>query len=513
MIKLKVDDSKKYLVITNSTQLEYEQLESSFTKRTMNWGAIRNKNSHQPKSFETKFVDRYGRIPIGLWAEVKKLAEKFNFKLQIEGTEYLYDKDFDESDFIEWVNTYFEEAEKQPRDYQIEGIIRILMYKYCTEEISTSGGKTLMAFLLFRYLLEKKKIKKMLYVVPNISLVTQTEEEFYEYEDDCGKKPIWKSQCVFGGRGKNENPDANIVFGTFQSLSKKDLEYFSKFDAIFIDETHHARAKSIKDIIVKSYNSKYNVGMTGTLPPEDSLDSFTVQSYLGPCVYIVKSADLIEANFATPVNVVGIELDYLDDDIKKKLYDLRNVSLDEKDCVKLMNLEKDILRDNRKRLVYVCDTIAKASKNSLVLFSDIKNDYGRNIFNYIKENTDKTVYYIDGGTKAENRDYYKKQMEKNENVTIVASIGVFSEGINILNVHNIFIVESSKSEYQVRQMLGRGMRLMEGKEIITVIDFRDNFIYGSHKWQRINYLMRHAKERERIYKDKGFPFKSYKVKL
>jgi superfamily II DNA or RNA helicase len=479
----------------------------------MNWAAIRNKNSHQPKQFETKFVDKYGRIPIGLWSELQHLAKKYMFHLEIEGIEHIYNKEYDESEFIEWVNTYFEESEKQPRDYQVEGVSRILKYRNCTEEISTSGGKTLMAFLLFRYLLEKGIVKKMLYVVPNISLVTQTEEEFYSYEEDCGKKPIWKSQCVFGGHGKNEDDKANIIFGTFQSLAKKDLEYFSKFDAVFIDETHHARASSIKNILVKSFNSKYNIGMTGTLPPENSLDSFMVQSYLGPYVYVIKSADLIASKFATPVKVVGIEMDYLDEEVKKKLYDLRNVSADEKDGVKLLNLEKDIVRENRKRLVYVCDTIAKSTKNSLVLFSDIKNDYGRNIFNYLKDNTNKTVYYIDGGTKAENRDYFKKQMEEQENVIIVASIGVFSEGINILNVHNIFIVESSKSEYQVRQMLGRGMRLMEGKEVITVLDFCDNYEYGTHRYQKINYLMRHARERERIYKDKGFPYKRFKVKL
>jgi len=512
-MRLKVDDSKKFLVVVDSTQIEYEQLESSFTKKVINWGAIRSQNSHQPKSFETKFVDRFGRVPIGLWSELQKLAKKYMFNLEIEGIEYLYDKNYDESEFVEWANTYFEESEKQPRDYQIEGVSRILKYKFCTEEISTSGGKTLMAFLLFKYLFDKGLIKKMLYVVPNISLVTQTEEEFYTYEEDCGKKVNWKSQCVFGGAGKKEDDKANIIFGTFQSLSKKDLEYFAKFDAVFIDETHHARAASIKGILIKAYNSKYNVGMTGTLPQDNSLDSFTVQSYLGPCVYVVKSSDLIAANFATPVKVVGIELDYLDGEIKKKLYDLRNVSADQKDGVKLLNLEKDIVRENHKRLVYVCDTVAKATKNSLVLFSDIKNDYGRNIFNYLKENTPKTVYYIDGGTKAENRDYFKKQMEEAENVIIVASIGVFSEGINIHNLHNIFIVESSKSEYIVRQMLGRGMRLMEGKDVITVVDFCDNYEYGTHRYQKVNYLMRHAKERERIYKDKGFPYKRFKVKI
>ena len=512
-MKLKVDDSKKFLVVVESSELEYEQLEHSFTKKSMNWGAIRAKRPGAYKGFEEHFVDRYGRIPIGLWHEVQKLAKQFYFPLEVEGIENLYDKDYDESQFIEWVNTYFEESEKQPRDYQIEGVSRILKYKYCTEEISMSGGKTLMAFMMFRYLLEKKQVNRMLYVVPSIGLVTQTEEEFYEYEEDCGKKPIWKSQCVFGGAKSEQEDKANIVFGTFQSLSKKGLEYFSKFDAVFIDETHHAKATSIKNILLKSFNSKYSIGMTGTLPPEGSHDSFTVQAYLGPCVYVVKSADLIAAKFATPVKVVGVEMDYLDEQIKKNLYDLRNVSADEKDGAKLLNLEKDIVRENRKRIVYICETIAKSTKNSLVLFSDIKNDYGRNVFNWLKENTDKTVYYIDGGTKKDLRDYAKTQMEQQENIIIVASVGTFSEGINIHNLHNIFIVESNKSEYIVRQILGRGMRLMEGKELITVVDFCDNYEYGTHKYQKVNYLLRHAKERERIYKDRGFPYKRFKVKL
>ncbi len=237
-MRLKVDDSHKFLVVVDSTQLEYEQLESSFTKRVMNWGAIRS-HSNQPKSFETKFIDRYGRIPTGLWQEIQKFSKKYMFNLEIDGIEYLYDKTYDESQFIEWINTYFEESEKQPRDYQIESASRVLKYKFCIEEISTAAGKTIIAFMLFRYLLNKGEIKRMLYVVPNINLVTQTEEEFYAYEEQCNKKPIWRSRCVFGGVKKDDNDDANIVFGTFQSLSKKGLDYFSTFDAVFIDECLH----------------------------------------------------------------------------------------------------------------------------------------------------------------------------------------------------------------------------------------------------------------------------------
>jgi len=286
--------------------------------------------------------------------------------------------------------------------------------------------------------------------------------------------------------------------------------YFA--NGICVSNCHHTKANSIKNLLVKCYNAEYKFGLTGTLPKDDTCDSFTIQSYLGPKVYTIHSADLISDGNATPVHVVGIEMDYLKKDIKKKLYDLRNVKADEKDGAKLLNLEKDVVRESRERLNFIVKKIASSTKNSLVLFSDIKNDYGRKIFNWLKENTEKNVYYIDGGTKNENRDYYKKQMENQEDTIIIASIGVFSEGVDILNLHNIFIAESYKSMFIARQVLGRGMRLMSGKDKIIVIDFIDNYEYGSG-FQRTNYLMRHGNEREKIYKENNFPYKRFKVKI
>lgn len=283
-----------------------------------------------------------------------------------------------------------------------------------------------------------------------------------------------------------------------------------------VSNCHHSKASSLKSLLVKCYNAKWKFGLTGSLPKEGSCDSFTIQAYLGPNVYVLPSFQLIDEGNATPVHVIGIELDYLPLNVKKDLYDLRTIKTEdgEKDGSKLLNMEKQIAREERKRLLYICDTISKAKKNSLVLFADVKYSYGRNIYDWLRSNTDKTVLYIDGETKNENREYYKKRMEEEENVIIVASVGVFGEGIDILNVHNIYIVESSKSEIIIRQILGRGMRLKEGKEKITVFDFSDNFIYpGPNKYQQKNYLIRHADERQRIYKDRKFPFKKFKIKL
>ena len=511
-MKFKISGDKQFLVLDDCTQLELEQLESSFTKRVDNYYIIKKKKPHWDG--EVRFMDRYNRIPIGLWGELRSFSKKFNFPLIIDGAEFLVDKTFSTEDFDEWVDQFFQDPNKfYSRSYQIEGCYQAIKFRICTEEISTSGGKTLIAYMLFRYLLDRKKIKKMLYVVPSIGLIGQTEEKFYEYEDRCGHKPSWKSQCVFSGAGK-EQGNFEITFGTYQSLCKKGIEYFEQFDAVLIDETHHAKADSIKTILLKCYNAKYKIGLTGTLPKEGTCNSFTIQAYLGPRVYSLQSADLIKEGNATPVNVIGIELDYLDPQKKHDLYLLRDVKADEKDGLKLLNLEKTIAREDRKRLIYICETISKTKKNSLVLFADIKHEYGRKIYNWIRENTNKNVYYIDGATDVDNRDFYKKKMEEENDIILVASMGTFSEGIDILNVHNIFITESNKSEIIVRQILGRGMRLMNGKEIIIIIDFSDNFHYpGVNKFQQKNYLMRHAMEREHIYKEKGFPFKKFKVKL
>lgn len=509
-MKLSITQDKKFLTVIETTEIESAQLDYSLTKKVENYFIIKKKIPSWDG--DVKFIDRYGRIPVGLWHEVQKLSAKYMFNLEVEGFDSLFDQTIKFDEFYEWAMEYFDEADITPRDYQLEGAFRILKYKNCVEEISTSGGKTLIAFMLFKYLLDKSKIKKLLYIVPNVNLVTQSEDKFYEYEDKCKKRPNWKSDCAFGGSRKKEDDDINIVFGTYQTLTKKTAEYFSQFDAVCCDECHHSVAASIKSILIKCYNAEYKFGLTGTLPPEGSCSSFTIQSYIGPKVYTIHSADLISAGNATPVNVIGIEMQYLDNDTKKKLFDLRNVDSSDKDGVKLLNLEKDVVRASRKRLLYVCNMAAATTKNTLILFADIKNDYGRTVYNWLKENTEKNSYYIDGSTKNENRDYYKNQMEQNDNTIIVASTGTFSEGIDILNVHNIFILESHCSEFVIRQILGRGMRLMSGKDVIIVIDFSDNFEWGQG-FQRKNYLMRHADKRRQIYKEKKFPYQLIKVDL
>ena len=116
---------------------------------------------------------------------------------------------------------------------------------------------------------------------------------------------------------------------------------------------------------------------------------------------------------------------------------------------------------------------------------------------------------MDGDTDESLREEYKGRMAAGGNKILIATYGTFATGISINNIHNIFLVESYKSEVLIKQSLGRGMRKMEGKEKVNVIDFVDDF--SSSKYQ--NYLVKHGEVRLQIYKKEGFEYKIFKVKL
>ena len=157
-MRLKVTDDKKFLQVISCTSNEIDQINFSFTKKVDNWFIIKRKKPHWDG--EIRYIDNYQRVPIGLWKEVENLCKKFHFPLEIEGIEHLYDKTHNDSDFKKWAIEYFKESKINPRDYQLEAASRVLKFKNCTEEISTSGGKTLIAFLIFKYLLDVKKKNK-----------------------------------------------------------------------------------------------------------------------------------------------------------------------------------------------------------------------------------------------------------------------------------------------------------------------------------------------------------------
>lgn len=505
-VRARVTPDNRFIQLTEYTELELEQIRHSFKRRISNW---RFHPLVKKKIWDgyISFIDKYQRIPVGLWNELNEVCKKYGFRLGIDDMDKVIDYDFDEHDFRQWVDEFFRDHPKvKARDYQVDAAVPILKYRRSISEIATSAGKTFIIFMIFAYLHARGKSNKFLMVVPNTNLIVQSIEDFEFYNNG---KLNFTTQMIHGGTDKTKK-DVNFIIGTYQSLVKRDAHFFDDVDTICIDEAHGTQASSIKKIIVNCLNTRYAFGVSGTLMQNGSTEALTIQAYLGPLVNNISASYLTSNKYATPIVVKVVMLDYLEKESREKLEELRSRK-SEIDGSKLLEIEKRLVVENRGRFTYVCNFIAKTTKNTLVLFQNVKDQYGRRIYDYLREHTsDKTIFYVDGSTPTSLRDEYIARMEEGNDKILIASFGTFSTGISINNIHNVFFVESYKSEKIVRQSIGRGMRLCEGKEKVNIIDFVDD--YSLPRGGK-NYLLKHGEERMKIYKEQGFPFKKYTVQF
>jgi superfamily II DNA or RNA helicase len=508
MLKFIVSEDLQWLILQDyDEEVDRKQLEITLTRK------IHNHFFHplvKKKHWDGAicFVDKRGplwRVPAGLWSEVFELCEKYKIDVEIIGLERIVDGNLTLEEFTEWCDEFFKDKKFSPRDYQIEAAWRIVKFRFSCLEIATSSGKTLIAFIVLAYLKNVLGINKFLMIVPNTTLIIQGSEDFEEYGlkelDNCD------IQLIHGG---NKNKiSSGLMIGTYQSLVKQDESFFDGVEAVFVDESHQGHSKSIKEVISRCRDSRYRFGLSGTLTNRNTAEHLTIQQYLGPLTMEISPKFLFDNKYATPVAIKIVKMDWLDQNLKEKLYELRT-NKGEMEGNEIFGVERKLVVSSDKRLKYIVDFIAKTSKNSLVLFQSVGEGYGKRIYESLREiQADKEVYYVDGDTDPERRDYYKTKLEEGTNKVLVASFGTLSTGVSVKNIHNIFLTESYKSEVLIKQSLGRGMRLYEGKEKVNIIDFVDDFSWKSS----INYLMKHSLERIEIYKREKFDYKMYDVTL
>lgn len=523
-MQVTITDDNKFLILRNLNNYELNSVREFFTKEPDNSWVVKKKNPWFET--ETSFLNNFGMLPIGLWTELIRYAYLKNVRLDFDPkiNEILQDTKIEFNTFKYYVDGLFEKAvdengnSVEMRSYQLEGVFKLLKFRKACVEVTTSGGKTLMSYILFKFLRDVKQVKKTLYIVPNKNLAVQSYEKYDKYEDWVQGSHNYLPAYLCGDMPKKQRekvPNADILFATYQSLSNiKENEFFDRFDSVIVDECHHSRASTIKKILKRCHNAKYVFGMTGTFPKEDSFDRFVIESFIGPLVFKLTAFELINVHkAATPIYVINTYLNYAGESEKKMLYECRKMK--DKDDVsagmRLLEQEMMFVNKNYNRMKYICDLVMKSKQNTLVLFNDVKDSkgYGRKMFEYLKENTDKTVFYADGHTDAKTRDYYNKRMDEDEtgNTVIVGSQGTYSEGIDIANIGIIILAESFKSENILRQSIGRGMRL-GNKDKVVMFDIVDDLRYGEdgdNDWLKNNYLWKQHLERTKAYKEHQFP--------
>ena len=100
-------------------------------------------------------------------------------------------------------------------------------------------------------------------------------------------------------------------------------------------------------------------------------------------------------------------MNYAPDSAKKAFEELAFNKYDRKD---VFQLEQNYIINSFGRLNFICNVVGKVPRNSLVLFHRI--EHGKRIYEQLRQNSDKRVFYVDGGTDKDIREELKRKWKQ-----------------------------------------------------------------------------------------------------
>jgi superfamily II DNA or RNA helicase len=413
---------------------------------------VRVKNRYIPSRFYA--ITAGGYCDFGLVPEIVKHLNSLDIPFEIQ-----YNKEYTELlNLLIFKNGRFVSAplrvlncELELRPYQDAAIREALNTGYGTIVVGTGGGKTfIMATLLYNLNLS---LGKVLIIVPDIGLVSQTYDDFISYGIPEQYITKWT-----GSHDIDLNKNVIIAnLGILQS-KKSDLSWFKYVQVLFVDECHKLRYGNEVNKLIDKVPTFTRYGFTGTLP-ENKIDMWNIFGRLGPVIYEKNTADLRAEGagaYIANAQALAIEINY------KNPPDYLSVSKEQK-----YRLELEYIHNNSFRNKIIKNIVQKLPNNCLILVDRIA--HGDNLFQLLSTIENKQVYFIQGEVEVEDRKKTQQLMEEHDNVVCIAISKIFSTGISINNIHYIMFVAGGKSKIKTLQSIGRGLRLHENKDKLTII--------------------------------------------
>ena len=362
------------------------------------------------------------------------------------------------------------------RDYQVEVVNRFLENPQCIQEVATGAGKTVMTASLSNAV---SKYGRSIVIVPNKSLVTQTEKDYINMELDVG---------VFFGDRKEYNRQHTIC--TWQSLnvllkSTKNheaeitiQEFLEGVVCVIVDEVHMAKADALKTLLTGPMaHIPIRWGLTGTIPKE-KYEFMALYCSLGRVIGRLSASELQEQGVLAQCHV----------NIKQLV-----------DHAEYSNYQSELkfLLESEKRLDHIAEMIKGIvdTGNTLILVDRVAPGKA------LVERLGDRAVFVSGATKGTERQGHYDEVAESSDKIIVATYGVAAVGINIPRIFNLVLLEPGKSFVRVIQSIGRGIRKAEDKDFVQIWDITST----------CKFAKRHLTQRKNFYKEANYPFTIEKV--
>ena len=356
------------------------------------------------------------------------------------------------------------------RDYQISIVNNFLKNPQSLQEIATGAGKTLMTAAL-SYSIEQ--YGRSIVIVPNKSLVTQTEADYINLGLDVG--------VYFGDRKEYNKTHTICTWQSLNNMLKKTKageaeveigDFIEGVVCVMVDEVHMAKADALKTLLTGTF-AKVPIrwGLTGTIPKA----KFEAQSLfvsLGPVISKLSASELQDQGVLAQCHVNIVQL---------------------KDDVEFTNYQSELkhLLEDTHRLDAIAELILKIKESGNVLVLVDRVNAGKEIISRLPDSV-----FVSGATNMVDRKEEYDEIATSTNKIIVATYGVAAVGINIPRIFNLVLIEPGKSFVRVIQSIGRGIRKAEDKDFVQIWDVTSS----------CKFAKRHLTQRKAFYKEANYPF-------
>ena len=361
------------------------------------------------------------------------------------------------------------------RDYQVEAINNFIANPQSLQQIATGAGKTITTATLSHI---AEPYGRSIVIVPNKSLVAQTEEDYINCGLDVGvyfgdRKQLGKTHTICTWQSLNildkKHKDGTAVLGL--------AEFLEGVSTIIVDEVHQAKAEVLKNLLTRNLrNAPIRWGLTGTVPKE-KFEFESIHASLGPVIGEISAKELQDKGVLAQCHVNVVQLI---------------------DTVAHSNYQEELkyLVTNKDRIDYIGKMLNSISQsgNTLILVDRISA--GEMLQELIPDST-----FVKGDVKLKDRKDTYDEIKEGTNKVIIATYGVAAVGINIPRIFNLVLIEPGKSFVRVIQSIGRGVRKAKDKDFVQIWDLTST----------CKFAKRHLTQRKKFYKEAQYPFTIEKV--
>ena len=423
-----------------------------------------------------------GSTYTNLLPEIVPILESFNYDIILDdqrdySTSFTFERVTEDTfAHLNWGKGH--PMEGQPiklRDYQVEIVNNFLENPQSIQEVATGAGKTIMTAALS----QRCEIHgRTIVIVPNKSLVTQTEKDYRGLGLDVG--------VFFGDRkewGKTHTictwQSLNILLKNTKTGADVTIQDFIEgVVCVMVDEVHMAKADALKTLLT-GVMSRIPIrwGLTGTVPKEP-YEFQALKASLGPVINQLSASELQDRGVLAQCHVNVVQL------------------IDHAEFANYQSELKFLLED-KDRLAVIAALVekVKATGNTLVLVDRVAAGHA------LVELLGDRAVFVSGATKGTKRDEEYAEVADVDDKIIVATYGVAAVGINIPRIFNLVLVEPGKSFVRVIQSIGRGIRKAEDKDHVEIWDVTST----------CKFAKRHLTKRKVFYREANYPFTQEKL--